>query len=108
MEGKLKCSVCKCKYIDDDTHIIVNFGYNTLKERYKSCVKCRGRNERVRATNKEHQKEYDKQRRIDKKESDLDGKLELDKYMKQTYDKIHYHDNKQLKLDTISQNVGIT
>ena len=97
---KLKCAVCKCKYIDDDEHIKVDFGYNILKERYKSCVKCRGRNERVRATNKEQKKEYDKQRRTYKQENDLEGNLELNKYMKQKYDKIHYHDNKQLKLFT--------
>ena len=37
----IKCSKCKCKYINDDEHIKKDFGYNRLNERYKTCVKCR-------------------------------------------------------------------
>ena len=37
----IKCSKCKCKYINDDEHIKADFGYNRLNERYKTCVKCR-------------------------------------------------------------------
>ena len=37
----IKCSQCKCKYIHDDEHIINEFGYNRLVERFKTCVKCR-------------------------------------------------------------------
>ena len=37
----IKCSSCKCKYINDDEHIKSDFGYNRLEERFKTCVKCR-------------------------------------------------------------------
>ncbi len=37
----IKCSKCKCKYINDDEHIKKDFGYNRMNERYKTCVKCR-------------------------------------------------------------------
>ena len=37
----IKCSKCKCKYINDDDHIKTDFGYSRLNERYKTCVKCR-------------------------------------------------------------------
>ena len=43
-EGKyIKCSKCKCKYINDDEHIKADFGYNRLNERYKTCVTCRNK-----------------------------------------------------------------
>ena len=42
-EGKyIKCSKCKCKYINDEEHIRNDFGYNRLNVRYKCCMKCRG------------------------------------------------------------------
>ena len=38
----VKCSKCKCKYInDDDEHIKHDLGYNKLNERFKCFVKCR-------------------------------------------------------------------
>ncbi len=37
----VKCSKCKCKYINDDEHIKNDFGYNRLNIRYKTCTKCR-------------------------------------------------------------------
>ena len=37
----IKCSSCKCKYVNDDDHIKNNFGYNRLNERFKTCVTCR-------------------------------------------------------------------
>lgn len=37
----IKCSKCRCKYINDDEHIKKDFGYNRLEERFKTCVKCR-------------------------------------------------------------------
>ena len=37
----IKCSTCKCKYINDDDNIKKDFGYNRLNEIYKTCVKCR-------------------------------------------------------------------
>ena len=38
----IKCSTCRCKYINDPDHIKTDFGYTRLEERYKCCVKCRG------------------------------------------------------------------
>ena len=40
----IKCSSCKCKYINDNEHIKHDFGYNILGERYNTCVKSRERN----------------------------------------------------------------
>ena len=40
----IKCSKCRCKYINDTEHIKNDFGYNRLEERYKTCAKCRDRN----------------------------------------------------------------
>ena len=37
----IKCSKCKCKYINNDKHIKTDFGYNRLDERFKTCVKCK-------------------------------------------------------------------
>ena len=37
----IKCSACKCKYINDDENIEKDFGYNRLKIKYKTCIKCR-------------------------------------------------------------------
>jgi len=39
----IKCSKCKCKYINDDEHIKSYFGYNRLHVRYRCCVKCRSK-----------------------------------------------------------------
>ena len=37
----IKCARCKKKYLNNDNDIKINFGYNRLKERYKTCIKCR-------------------------------------------------------------------
>ena len=39
----IKCSKCKCKYINDEEHIKSDFGYNRLNVQYKCCVKCRNK-----------------------------------------------------------------
>ena len=39
----IKCSRCKCKYINDDNHIKTDFGYNRLNEMFKTCVNCRNK-----------------------------------------------------------------
>ena len=31
------CNTCKCKYINDETHISTDLGYTRLEERYKTC-----------------------------------------------------------------------
>ena len=47
----IKCSKCRRKYINDDAHIKIDFGYNRLEERFNTCVKCRERG-------REHNKSY--------------------------------------------------
>ena len=44
----MKCSRCKCKYINDDDNIKVDFGYNRLNVRFKICVKCRTKTTQVK------------------------------------------------------------
>ena len=39
----IKCSKCKCKYINDDENIEKEYGYNRLKIKFKTCVKCRNK-----------------------------------------------------------------
>ena len=40
----VKCSKCKCKYINNYEHIKSDFGYNRLGEQFKCCIKCRAIN----------------------------------------------------------------
>ena len=40
-EKYIKCSKCRCKYINDVEHIKTDLGYNRLNEKFKTCVKCR-------------------------------------------------------------------
>ena len=58
-ETYIKCSACKCKYINDDEHIKIDFGYNRLNVQYKTCVKCRASrradNDKYRETEKGQQ-----------------------------------------------------
>ena len=51
----IKCSKCRCKYINDDEHIKKDFGYNRLEERFKTCVKCRTYS---RQQNKDYRQEH--------------------------------------------------
>ena len=44
----IKCSRCKCKYINDDDNIKTDFGYNRLNVRFKTCVKCRTKTVKVK------------------------------------------------------------
>ena len=39
----IKCSQCKCKYLNSDFHILKDFGYDRLNRRYKTCKKCRSK-----------------------------------------------------------------
>ena len=40
-EKYIKCSRCKCKYINDDEHIKNDFGFTRLGEQFKTCMVCR-------------------------------------------------------------------
>ena len=46
----IKCSKCKCKYINDDEHIKSDFGFNRLNKIFKTCVKCGSKN-KINKTN---------------------------------------------------------
>ena len=46
----IKCSCCKSNYINDNETIIKNFGYNKLKERFKTCVKCKDQKKKTKIT----------------------------------------------------------
>ncbi len=37
----IKCSTCDNKIVDDDANINLLFGYDKMKQRYKSCNSCR-------------------------------------------------------------------
>ena len=50
----IKCSQCRCNYLNEETHIKANFGYNRLNEQFKTCVKCKAN----RARRKEQIAEY--------------------------------------------------
>ena len=52
-EQYIKCSRCKCKYINDDEHIKTDFGYTRLNERNKTCTKCRDKCKAYRQDNAE-------------------------------------------------------
>jgi len=47
----IKCTTCKCKFIDDDEHMKNDFGYTRLGDRYKCCVKCRDKARQYRSKN---------------------------------------------------------
>jgi len=66
----IKCSKCRCKYINDDEHIKIDFGHNRLNEQYKTCVKCRNK-QRIYSNQeeiKDHKKEYGNTYRAEHKE----------------------------------------
>ena len=37
----IKCSRCKCKYINDDEQIKNEFGFTRLGEQFQTCIVCR-------------------------------------------------------------------
>ena len=52
----IKCSTCWCKYINDDEHVKQDFGYSKLEERFKTCVKCRGRSSKYKKVYQENRR----------------------------------------------------
>ena len=58
----IKCSKCKCKYINDAEHLKTDFGFNRLNVRYKCCTKCRERNTKYYKNNASKLQEYNRQR----------------------------------------------
>ena len=72
MTELIKCSNCRCKFINDDEHIKSDFGYNRLGERFKCCLKCREKKrEQTKSyaeTHKEHIQEYNKLYRAERRD----------------------------------------
>ena len=64
----VKCSKCRCKYINDDDHIENDFGYNRLNERYKTCVTCREKHKQYNHTYREHHQDEIKEYRENHKD----------------------------------------
>ena len=64
----IKCSRCKCKYINDDNHNKTDFGYNRLNERYNTCVTCRERHKQYNHTYNQNHKDESKEYRKEHKE----------------------------------------
>jgi len=54
MTEYIKCSNCKCKFINNDEHTKFDFGYNRLGKRFKCCVKCRENGRKHNERNKTH------------------------------------------------------
>ena len=75
----IKCTNCKCKYINEPEHIKTDFGYSRLNERYKTCVKCRTRNNAYSAKHKEQRAEYAKSYREANKEAINEKNRQRDK-----------------------------
>ena len=76
----IKCSSCKCKYINDDDHIKKDFGYNRLNVRFKTCVTCREKN-------RLHTKAYRDTHQAEGKQYYQDNKEHLAQLNKQYRDK---------------------
>ena len=81
----IKCSKCRCKYINSDDSIKKDFGYNRLNEQFKTCVKCRPKSREYsklyQETHKEEiaerKRDYNKQRYQNNKE---EHKAYMDKW----------------------------
>jgi hypothetical protein len=84
----VKCSKCRCKYINDDDHIKNDFGYNRLNERYKTCVTCRVRGRKNNKTYWEiHHAEITERKRDYREQYYQDNKEHLAQLNKQYRDK---------------------
>ena len=86
----IKCSRCKCKYINDDAHIQSDFGYNRLNERYKNCVKCRTANRKYNKDNAETIKDALHQYWIDNKDEIMKKRQQLQAEADESDGKIRY------------------
>ena len=76
------CSDCRCKYVNDEEHINKDFGYTRLEGRYKTCVKCRAREQTTNKKNSEKAKECYEAHNEEKKEyreNNADKRREYDR-----------------------------
>ena len=83
----IKCSKCRCKYINEEEHIKTDFGYTRLGERFKTCITCRNKRQTVAKVycekNKDKIKDYQKCYRGKNKDT-------LKEYSKENTDKQSY------------------
>ena len=84
----IKCSKCRCKYINNDEHVKNDFGYSRLNERFKTCVKCREK----RKLN--YNPEYDKAHREANKEALAER---MSEYIKQRFqdNKVYFQEKQK-------------
>ena len=54
----IKCSKCKCKYINDAEHIKQDFGFNRLEEKFKTCLTCRTKKLEYNESHREERRGY--------------------------------------------------
>ena len=84
----IKCSKCRCKYINDDEHIKTDFEYNRLNERFKTCAVCRARNRNNDKTYRDiHQAEITERKRDYNKQYFQDNKEYFNERHKQFRDR---------------------
>jgi hypothetical protein len=83
----IKCSRCKCKYINDYYHLQNDFGHNRLGARFKTCKTCR-------ETHKQYNHTYRENHQEDIKEYKESHKDEIKEYHKQyKKDNREYYNN---------------
>ena len=86
----IKCCCCKCKYIDDDNHMKIHFGYNKLNERYKTCLKCREKKQEYNNNNYDKILEYKKQYYLNNKDKIHEQRQQLKAIAEASQGKIKY------------------
>ena len=89
MADNIKCSVCKCKYVNDDEHIQADFGYNARNERYKTCIKCRTKKKERDEQHKDENIGYQTQHHQTLKDAQTEDDIRLNKQKKSEYDKLY-------------------
>ena len=89
MADSIKCSVCKCKHVNDDEHIQTYFGYNARNERYKTCLKCRTKKKVRDEKHKGENHEYQKKHHQKQTETQTEDEQRSNKHKKSEYDKLY-------------------
>ena len=89
-EQYIKCSRCKCKYINDDEHIKTDFGYTMLNELNKTCSRCRGKCKVYNQDNTEKIKQQAHKYWIDNKDEIMKKRQQLQKYADENNGEIKY------------------
>ena len=93
----LYCSGCSVKFINDDEHIKIDFGYNRLNDRFKSCVTCRERYAKHREGNREERRASAQIYYKNNKEYILECKKQ---YREENKDKIYQNNKEKITCET--------